>query len=229
MGILSRKQIRGRAQARIGELRGTPAWGDPETWNDIIDESADEICRRTWCYLVDEKSDFTSGTGDYCLSQIFEIMVCKVFDSAGKAHLANPVTRHDLDRLYGEAWRSDPATGTPTVYATGGLSGTLQATFYPVPNYTTTGSAGFVFEGYGCPGASWSADTATCPLPDRAEPLLITLAAFKRAKQFPKLYGDHIAILDSEGREKMALLEREVIRLSEATAAANRGARRRFY
>jgi hypothetical protein len=226
MSTLTRLQIKNRARKRIRERLGMESYGDPNSWNDDISESADEIARRTWCFYTNFAGDFTSGTAAYPSPQMLRLKAITVTDSAGNTRSAAPITRPDMDRLYGDSWRTNPATGVPTMLIEGGISGGLQVSFYPTPNYTTTSNSGFSFEGYALPGATWAADSAVCPLPDRAEQLLIQLAALRRAERFPEDFGVHIPILEVRVTQLMGMLESEVIQLSEATSAADQGRRR---
>jgi len=227
MGFLKRQEMKGRAKSRIGEVRGQLSYGDPDSWNDDLNEATDETARRTWCYYVAENADLTSGTADYPLpAQIFRIKEVIVKDAAGNIFHCSGRTRRDMDALYGASWRENPATGTPTYYILGGGSGTEQISFYPVPDYTTTSNTGFTVEGYAVPANSWSNETDVCPLPDRAEQVVISLAALKRACRFPNDYKEHIPILSAEVTQKMGLLEAETLSLSEATQATGRITRR---
>jgi len=195
------------------------SYGDPGTWDDDIDYAADDVAQRTNCYVVSYVADFSAAntTGSYALPQgVPRIKLVVVFDSSGTQHDCTPISRWDYEKLYGDSWRTNPSTGTPTWMITGGLSGDLQAVFYPVPNYTTTGNQGYVVEGYGVPAQSWSADSTVCPLPDYAHKCVEIGAALRRAKRYPKDYGVYISILEADYQREMGLVESTAINLSDA-------------
>ena len=171
MAAKTRAQILALAMQLAGEIESPDA---DFIWKPIINRLADDVAERTKCLYTSYTQDIVSAQAEYCASQLIKLKSVRALDAGGRVIPLVLTTAVDYDG-YGVNWRTSPSTGTPRLYMTNGLN---TATIYPTPNYSTSG--GITLEGIGIPGASWDADSATCPLPESMhDALAMGAAAFR--------------------------------------------------
>ena len=182
---MQRQDIVTEARDQLGEVRGTPDFGNPFAWNKLVTKAANDLCRSFDLFYTSAAADVANGQAQYCSPRIHKVKCVSVFTADGKRHTINSAVIPAMDD-WSSSWRDETAAAQPTTWIPQGLNAFV---LYPVPNYSYAN--GIVIEGFGVPesvaGAvgSWAADTADCPLPDYTHMGVACRAALLRIARHP--------------------------------------------
>lgn len=215
---MTREQLDSRIARFLGELFGSPGYGDPFSRNEFIDDAVEWACQATDCFYTGYASDITAGQPYYCAPRLYRLKKALVQTASGKTV---PLTFQTM--AYGiDTTTTAPLTTTviPQYFMTQGRNRVI---IWPIPNYAMVG--GLLLEGFGFPLRSpatgnnaWSNDTDECPLPEEAQQALVYKACALRCLQF----GDmtRLGHFEALAREAIGKVERSSRRFHAGTENA---------
>ncbi len=169
---MTRGAMKARIAQRLNLVSGEPGSvaSDPFAIDNAINRVVDTFAGPGMdCYWTETTAPLVSGTREYALPAMYKLTGAYWLDSAGNWAPLRPTSPQYMDRNWSN-WRNDTGSSyCEWIVFEGANRGFV---LYPYFNGTATAgqtAGGLKFEGYAnaiVSGiASWSADTAECPLP----------------------------------------------------------------
>lgn len=213
-GTMTRGELKKFCKTTLNAGYGSEESDNPITWDILINQAADDLCRATDCLWYDYSIAITAGKSVYNCMPLYKLRKVQAQYLQGTVLYTTNVQIQQAEWTPYSFNSSDtnPRPGIPTVCS---LLGTHQLRVYPVPNYTLAGA--LTFSGYGVPGNLWPNDTDSCPLPDWAHLAVAYGAMIDRGIQFP-ISGPQMQLLQSRYKQMRGRLEAEAATNTRAKA-----------
>lgn len=202
---MTRGDIKKFCKATVKADPSTEEGDNPFTWDLLINQAADDLCRATDCLWYDYSIAVTTNKSVYNCMPLYKLRKVQLLFPNNGSNFTRNLQIQQIDWIPYSFSESDtnPQTGIPGVCA---LLGTHQLRVYPVPNYTLANA--LTLSGYGVPGALWPNDTDECPLPEWAHLAVAYGALIDRAIQFP-LNPVQLQLLQGRYKQMRGRLEAE--------------------
>jgi hypothetical protein len=159
---------------------------DPFGLDLLVNETANDVARKTDCFIGRRYLDLVANTDEYCASDLYRLKNIFVSDTLGEYKRLMLVEWYEGDN---ERYRRDGSTTYPTHAMVFGMN---RMRLWPTPITNLTN--GVMIEGYGIPGDVWTydvngdpsttpADQQECPLPPIAHDCVVYGVLYKKAMQ----------------------------------------------
>jgi len=180
---------------------------DPFGLDYIIIEAANDIARKTDCFVGRRYLSTVGGTSDYCSPDVYKIRVIRIKDETGDY---NEIKLASFSDQILDDYRNQPAEYVPQYCAIHGMN---KIVLLPPPSVSVTN--GLLIEGYAQPGDNWqynsagsplaNTDATPCPLPEMSHDCLVYNVLYLRAMQLRDIDG--MTIYKSEYLDRLGHIE----------------------
>lgn len=180
---------------------------DPFGLDYIIIEAANDIARKTDCFVGRRYLSTVGGTSDYCSPDVYKIRVIRIKDETGDY---NEIKLASFSDQILDDYRNEIPQSVPQYCAIHGMN---KIVLLPPPSVSVTN--GLLIEGFAQPGDYWqydsngnpltNTDATPCPLPEMSHDCLVYNVLYLRSMQLRDVDG--MSIYKNEYLDRLGHIE----------------------